>query len=181
MLFSNNTTHTNITTTPKESDAASKTSIMNPSWFERNLGIYIEREYFTFDTINYNQELMLEIKDKLFSDRWLGTFTIGSMTKEKNCIKINFSNHELNDTNEIMFITENYFVFTKYLNADNNTSYGSSLIYFPKTNTITELNSIAVTNINNDHTLKCYKKQGCVIEQGNFNPNIQKFTPLQIN
>jgi hypothetical protein len=139
------------------------------SWFEKNLDLYIQADYFSFDPTNYIQELTPEAKAELSLECWLGNFTIGDMFKEKNCVKVDFSKQ---DVKKVLFITPTFFVLTSYLISENGMSYGSSLIYSPKTNTLKELESLIVLSVD-DNMLQGSKEQfspvdGYVIERGYY-------------
>ena len=147
------------------------------SWFDKNLDIFIEPDYFSFDSIEYKHALTKGIKDTLGFDEWLGTFTISNMVKGKDFLKIDFSNEEIT---KIMFITKTFFVLTSYLKSENGMSYGSSLLYFPKTNTLKELESIIVFGLNDNNSLECSKEhfsevEGYVIEHGHYNIDDDNF------
>lgn len=153
-----------------------KLSPNSPSWFETNLDLYIQADYFSFDPVNYTQELAPEAKAELSLECWLGNFTVADMFKEKNCVKVDFSNQEVT---KILFITPTYFVLTMYLKSENGMSYGSSLLYNPKTNDLKELESIIVFGVNNN-TLECSKEhftelEGYVVEHGHYNVDEDNF------
>ena len=152
-------------------------SLDSASWFERNLDLYIQADYFSFDPVNYTQELTPGAKAELSLECWLGNFTVGDMYKEKNCVKVDFSNEEVK---KVLFITPTFFVLTSYLKSENGMSYGSSLLYFPKTNTLKELESIIVFGLNDNNSLECSKEhfselEGYVVEHGHFNIDTENF------
>lgn len=173
VFSSHNPNKTNVEGQVKDSTKLSPDS----SWFEKNLDLYIQADYFSFKPVNYTQKLTPEAKAQISLECWLGNFTISDMFKEKNCVKVDFSNKEVT---KVLFITPTYFVLTAYLKSENGMSYGSSLLYNPKTNTLKELESIIVFGINNDNSLECSKEQfspidGYVIEHGHFNIDTEKF------
>jgi hypothetical protein len=146
------------------------------SWFDKNLDIFIEPDYFSFDPVNYTHKLTPEAKTELSLECWLGKFTISNMVKGKDFLKIDFSNEEIT---KIMFITKTFFVLTSYINSENGMSYGSSLLYNPQKNTLKELESIIVFDINKN-TLECSKEhfsevEGYVIEHGHYNIDDDNF------
>lgn len=146
------------------------------SWFERNLDLYIQSDYFTFDPVYYTQGLTPEAKAELSLECWLGTFTISDMFKEKNCLKVDFSNEQVT---KIMYITKTYFVLTMYSKNESIKSSGSSLLYNPKTNELKKLDSIIVFGVNNNN-LECSKESfsevdGYVIEHGHYNIDEDEF------
>lgn len=150
---------------------------LDSSWFDKNLDLYIQADYFSFSTVNYVHRLNPKDKIKISQECWLGNFTVADMTREKNLVKVDFSNEEFT---KILFITPTYFVLTTYSQSENGMSIGSSLLYNPKTNTLKELESIIVLGINNDNSLECSKEQfspidGYVIEHGHFNIDKEKF------
>lgn len=152
-----------------------KLSVDSVSWFEANLDLYIQEDYFTFDPSLYTQRLTKEAKAELSLECWLGSFTISDMFKEKNYLKIDFSNEEVTT---IMYITKTFFVLTSYTTSGNGMDYGSSLLYDPNTNTLKELSSIIVYSINNN-TLECSREQitqdGFLIEHGHYDVTRKKF------
>lgn len=146
------------------------------SWFETNLNLYIQPDYFPFDPTEYKQPLAPEAKAQLSLECWLGNFTVGDMFKEKDYVKVDFSKE---DFTKILFVKENFFVLTMYTNSENGMSSGSSLIYFPKTNTLKELESLIVLNVN-DNSLECSKEHfseldGYVVEHGKYDVYNESF------
>lgn len=150
-------------------------SIDSISWFEANLNLYIQADYFTFDPALYTQGLTKEAKAELSLDCWLGSFTISDMFKEKNYLKIDFSASEFT---KVMYITKTFFVLTSYNTSENGMDYGSSLLYEPNTNTLKELGPIIVYSINNN-SLECSREQitqdGFLIEHGHYDVSKRKF------
>lgn len=147
------------------------------SWFERNLDLYIQADYFSFNPVNYTQTLTPEAKAELLQEDWLGTFTISDMIREKNYLKIDFSTEEFT---KVMFITQTYFVLTAYTKSENGMSYGSSLLYSPQTNTLEELESLIVFSVDKN-ILECSKEHysdddGYIVEHGTYDVVKKKLT-----
>ena len=61
---------------------STKLSVDSVSWFEANMDLYIQEDYFTFDPSLYTQGLTREAKEKLLLKQWLGSFTISDMFKQ---------------------------------------------------------------------------------------------------
>ena len=154
---------------------STKLSVDSVSWFERNLDLYIQEDYFTFDPALYTQGLTKEAKAELSLKSWLGTFTISDMFKQKNCLKIDFSTNEVT---KVMYITKTFFVLTSYKPDSDEVDWGSTLLYDPSANTLKGLESIIVYSINNN-TLECSRKQitqdGFLIEHGSYDVTRKKF------
>lgn len=155
---------------------STKLAVDSISWFEKNLGLYIQEDYFTFDPVYYTQEITPKAKAELSLECWLGTFTISDMFKEKNYLKIDFSNEKVT---KIMYATKTFFVLTSYITSENGMDYGSSLLYDPKTNTLKELESIIIHSMNANNTLECSREQitqdGFLIEYGHYDVTSKKF------
>jgi hypothetical protein len=154
---------------------STKLSVDSMSWFEANLDLYIQEDYFTFDPSLYTKGLTKEAKAELSLACWLGSFTISDMVKAKNYLKVDFSSEEVK---KVMYITKTFFVLTSYTTSGSGMDYGSSLLYDPNTNTLKELESIIVYNINNN-TLECSREQitqdGFKIEYGHYDVPSKKF------
>jgi len=165
----------------KLSPISTKLSVDSVSWFERNLDLYIQEDYFTFDPALYTQGLTREAKAKLSLQNWLGTFTISDMFKEKNSLTIDFSNDTVT---KVMYITKTFFALTSYTTDEDEVDWGSTLLYDPNTNKLIELESLVTYGIrgwilSNNNTLECSRKQitqdGFRIEHGAYDVTRKKF------
>jgi hypothetical protein len=160
---------------------STKLSVDSVSWFEANMDLYIQEDYFTFDPALYTKGLTKEAKEKLSLKQWLGSFTISDMFKEKNSLTIDFSTTEVT---KIMYITKTFFVLTSYTTDKDEVDWGSTLLYDPSTNTLTELESVITYGIrgwilSNNDILECSRKQitqsGFKIEHGSYDVPSKKF------
>lgn len=151
------------------------------SWFEANMDLYIQEDYFTFDPVLYTQGLTREAKAKLSLQNWLGTFTISDMFKNKNSLTIDFSNDTVT---KVMYITKTFFALTSYTTDKDEVDWGSTLLYDPSTNKLVELESLVTYGIrgwilSNNNTLECSRKQitqdGFRIEHGAYDVPNKKF------
>ena len=160
---------------------STKLSVDSVSWFESNLDLYIQEDYFTFDPSLYTKGLTNEAKAKLSLKQWLGSFTIGDMFKENNSLTIDFSTSEVT---KVMYITKTFFVLTYYSADSDEVDWGSTLLYDPSTNTLTELESVITYGIrgwvlSKNDILECSRKQitqdGLKIEYGSYDVTRKKF------
>lgn len=160
---------------------STKLSVDSVSWFEANLDLYIQEDYFTFDPSLYTKGLTKEAKAKLSLKQWFGTFTINEMVKAKNSLTIDFSTSEVT---KVMYITKTFFVLTSYTTDKDEVDWGSTLLYDPGTNTLTELESVITYGIrgwvlSNNDILECSRKQitqsGFKIEHGSYDVPNKKF------
>ena len=160
---------------------STKLSVDSVSWFEANMDLYIQEDYFTFDPALYTKGLTKEAKEKLSLKQWLGSFTISDMFKEKNSLTIDFSTTEVT---KVMYITKTFFVLTSYTTDKDEVDWGSTLLYDPNTNTLTELESVITYGIrgwilSNNDILECSRKQitqsGFKIEHGSYDVPSKKF------
>ena len=160
---------------------STKLSVDSVSWFEANMDLYIQEDYFTFDPSLYTQGLTREAKEKLLLKQWLGSFTISDMFKQKNCLKIDFSTTEVT---KVMYITKTFFVLTSYSADKDEVNWGSTLLYDPSKNTLIELESVITYGIrglvlSHNDIFECSRKQitqdGFKIEYGHYDVTRKKF------
>jgi hypothetical protein len=165
----------------KLSPDSTKLSVDSVSWFEANMDLYIQEDYFTFDPSLYTKGLTREAKEKLSLKQWLGSFTISDMFKEKNSLTIDFSTAEVT---KVMYITKTFFVLTSYSADSDEVDWGSTLLYDPNTNKLTELESVITYGIrgwilSNNDILECSRKvvtqDGFKIEHGSYDVPSKKF------
>lgn len=163
----------NKTTSHKAINKEYKLSPPPHDWFKQNLDIDIPEQLIKFSDTCYMNYLSPAAKKELWKEEWLGSKKdVNSVEYKYGVTIVDLSSPNLNKS---MYIIPQYFVLSTSTLDSNRVTVESSLIYFPKTNTVKKVNyffatSIEMENIIMGRMLSYSEDEGYNFSEGYYDP-----------